>query len=136
MTKECNLPKKQKNDIKCANCQGEHTTNFSKCPEYVKYLEKSEQIKERKNPHKSSITFVNSEVSFSQMATKNNNNTTQKPTIKQKSHVNSINNVNSVNIQSQNNEMSEMAQIAQELREINEICNLSRMVQLLKSMKN
>lgn len=56
-TSACNLPKKaallsdpavtQRNNVKCANCGGNHTANFKGCPSRADYLKKQQELKQR-----------------------------------------------------------------------------------------
>ncbi|CAH1114814.1 unnamed protein product [Psylliodes chrysocephalus] len=121
LTPNCRLPRNIKNDVKCINCCGNHTANFSQCPVYLEHLEKSDEMKNKntKKPHKAVNKIISSEKPYSQVtAGPRQENHQNRPVYEGKSQ-----------------EMNEMAQIAQELREINKICNLGKIIHLLKEMK-
>lgn len=104
------------------NCKGEHTANYTQCPAYLDYLDKSNerQNKNKKQLHVSVNKMATTNKPYSQAATNRVENNMQNQT---QTSPRSDNN---------NKEMSEMAQIANELKEINNICNLSKMLNLLK----
>ena len=74
---ECTKPKTSKNF--CANCKGEHATNYGKCPKNPKNIQKTQETQQQKQ-RKIPIKPIQKNISFSEMIKKTNTQTPQKTT--------------------------------------------------------
>ena len=63
----------------CANCKGEHATNYGKCPKNPKNIQKTQETQQQKQ-RKIPIKPIQKNISFSEMIKKTNTQTPQKNT--------------------------------------------------------
>lgn len=135
LTKDCEIKEKNSELIQCANCDGPHTANYSKCPIILRYVDslihKSPQKPENipKIPDmkqfpplkKTSYHPVTNQISYLEMAKKSSPKTQQT--------------IIETPISNQNN-LDDFQTLIKEIQELNSICNISQLISLVRDIKN
>lgn len=124
-TQDCPDKEKQ-NAPKCANCKGQHTANYSQCPQLLKYLEIKNAARNRQQPN----TTIEPRIFTSRKVTPDLSYgaITQRKTNYTSSRV-------------QNNEqpptgIDDLKTLLEEIKELNEICDIQKMTEIVRKIKN
>lgn len=129
--KDCN--KKPEEKLKCANCQGEHPANYSKCQAYITHLQNIEKRRE--------------ETKTTKIPTRPNFNQRHFPTLPTKQFepqttaVNNTGNLTYSTILKSNpitdnlkENLEDLNELIKELNTLNQMCNIKAMLLMIKNL--
>lgn len=129
LTKDCKI-KRGEDKVQCANCNGEHTANYSGCPVYLEYIERLNVSKKPASINSKPVEIretkqfrqVSEGLSYAQILKVNLNNSYN------------VQNSSSLYNQNQNGSKDDLNTLLSELNTLNQLCDIKKMINMVREL--
>jgi len=122
LTKDCTITKDGTSTVQCTNCHGQHTANYSQCPEFLRYVETL-----NKNNNVAPIKPISNQSAIPIHSQKIVESGTQ-------SH-NQTRLYSNVLKDQTKNDYTDFQTLLNEIHELNKICNISALISLVREIR-
>lgn len=147
-TSQCHLTVRGSSEVKCANCGGAHTANYSGCEKYIRYVQSLKNKTQPKHHHRQNT--IPQTTDFPQTLrhstnTQSNHNNTPENTQPKRSYASTLKNTPSQpstsnkptkHTTSNTSSTDDITTLFTELQELNAICNLSKLLSMVRELKS